>query len=129
MSSAPRQFYSPELKLKLVQLALQPGTSVAEVARRHNVNDNVLFKWIRLFECEGRVTRRQPKAGHTPSATTLLPVHITENPATPAAPQKSPLEHPCSCEITFPRGRMMLTSPSAELLTVLVRELMQGPQS
>ncbi|WP_413740182.1 transposase [Sodalis sp. RH14] len=51
--SAPRQFYSPELKLKLVQLALQPGTSVAEVARRHNVNGNVRFRWIRRFECEG----------------------------------------------------------------------------
>ncbi|WP_413721629.1 transposase [Sodalis sp. RH24] len=122
--SAPRQFYSPELKLKLVQLALQPGASVDE-----NVNDNVLFKWIRLFECEGRVTRRQPKAGHARPATTLLPIHITGNPATPAAPQRSQLEHPCSCEITFPRGRMMVTAPSAKLLTVLVRELMQGPQS
>ncbi|WP_410015462.1 transposase [Sodalis sp. C49] len=48
--SAPRQFHSPELKLKPVQLALQPGTSVAEVACRHNVNDNVLFRWIRLFQ-------------------------------------------------------------------------------
>ncbi|WP_369126808.1 transposase [Brenneria salicis] len=42
--SALRQFYSPELKLKLVQLALEPGTSVTEIARRHNVNNNVLFK-------------------------------------------------------------------------------------
>lgn len=66
--SAPRQFYSPEFKLKLVQLALQPGTSVADVARRHNVNDNLLFKWIRLFQREGQVTRRQSKIGHTPSA-------------------------------------------------------------
>ncbi|TKI04142.1 IS66-like element accessory protein TnpA, partial [Martelella alba] len=103
--SAPRQVYSPELKLKLVQLALQPGVSVAEVARRHNVNNNILFKWIRLFQSEGRVTRRQPKADHTPAAPTLLPVHITENTGMPAAPQRPPLEPFCSCEITFSRGR------------------------
>lgn len=127
--SAPRQFYSPEFKLKLVQLALQPGTSVADVARRHNVNDNLLFKWMRLFQSEGQVTRRHSKACHTPSAPTLLPVHITENTATPTASQRPSLEHLCSCDVTFARGRLRLTSPSTELLTVLVRELMNGPQS
>ncbi|WP_410016139.1 IS66-like element accessory protein TnpA [Sodalis sp. C49] len=127
--SAPRQFYSPEFKLKLVQLALQPGTSVADVARRHNVNDNLLFKWIRLFQHEGQVTRRQFKTDHTQSAPTLLPVHITENTATPSAQQLPPLEHPCSCDVTFTRGRLTLTLLSTELLTVLVRELMNGPPS
>lgn len=127
--SAPRQFYSPEFKLKLVQHALQPGTSVADIARRHSVNDNLLFKWIRLFQREGQVTRRQSKSGHTPSAPTLLPVHIIENTATPTASQRPSLDHPCSCEVTFAQGRLTLTSPSTELLTVLVRELMNGPHS
>lgn len=127
--SAPRQFYSPEFKLKLVQLALQPGTSVADIARRHNVNDNLLFKWIRLFQREGQVTRRQSNTGHTPATPTLLPVHITDNTATPSAPQRPSLEHPCSCDVTFARGRLTLTSLSTELLTVLVRELMNGPPS
>ncbi|MBP2154265.1 transposase [Erwinia rhapontici] len=127
--SAPRQFYSPEFKLKLVLLALQPATSVADVGRRHNVNDNLLFKWIRLFQSEGQVTRRQSKACHIPPALMLLPVHITENTATPTTSQRPSLEHPCSCDVTFARGRLTLTSPSTEFLTVLVRELMNGPHS
>jgi len=33
-----------------VQLTLEPGVSVAEVARAHGVNANQVFKWRRAFE-------------------------------------------------------------------------------
>ncbi|WP_235784820.1 transposase [Serratia fonticola] len=42
-----RQQYSPELKLKLVKMALEAsdnGSSVAELAREYGINDNLLFK-------------------------------------------------------------------------------------
>ena len=37
-------------KLKIVKLSLQPGVSVAEVARAHGVNANQVFTWRRAFE-------------------------------------------------------------------------------
>ncbi len=34
----------------MVKLALQPGASVARIAREHDINDNLLFKWLRLWQ-------------------------------------------------------------------------------
>src|SRR5271165_3122892 len=56
-------------KLEIVQLTMEPGASVAEVARARGVNANQVFKWRRLFE-NGRL--RQEGA----SPTALLPVTI-----------------------------------------------------
>lgn len=30
----------------MVKLASQPGASVARIAREHDINDNLLFKWL-----------------------------------------------------------------------------------
>lgn len=43
-----RRSWSEEEKRRLVEEALAPGASVAEVARRHGVNANLLFNWRRL---------------------------------------------------------------------------------
>ncbi|EKH2256244.1 transposase [Escherichia coli] len=34
----------------MVKLVLQPGASVARIARVHDINDNLLFKWLRLWQ-------------------------------------------------------------------------------
>lgn len=40
--------------MELVRLALEEEGSIAALARKHDVNDNLLFKWIRLWQREGR---------------------------------------------------------------------------
>lgn len=55
----PRKRYSPEFKMKLVRLALEKEASVDALARQHDVNDNLLFKWIRLWQREGRVAEQE----------------------------------------------------------------------
>ncbi|MFS2223192.1 transposase [Pantoea sp. B65] len=58
--SLTRQRYTNEFKLRLVRMALktlEDSCSVAALARQHNVNDNLLFKWIRLWKNEDRVAR------------------------------------------------------------------------
>ena len=44
----------------MVKLASQLGASVARIAREHDINDNLLFKWLRLWQNEGRISRRLP---------------------------------------------------------------------
>ena len=56
-------------KLQIVQLTMEPGSSVAEIARAHGVNANQVFKWRRLFE------RGQLSDGVAMS-TALLPVTV-----------------------------------------------------
>ncbi|UXB09943.1 transposase (plasmid) [Aeromonas dhakensis] len=42
-----RANYSREFKQRLVDAANQPGVSVSKLAREHEVNANLLFKWRR----------------------------------------------------------------------------------
>ncbi len=57
-------------KLQIVRLTMEPGASVAEIARAHGANANQVFKWRRLFE------RGQLVDGAS-RATGLLPVTIS----------------------------------------------------
>ncbi|EFN8667471.1 transposase, partial [Escherichia coli] len=73
----PRKNYSNEFKLRMVELASQPGACVAQIARENGVNDNVIFKWLRLWQNEGRVSRRLPVTTSSDTDVELLPVEIT----------------------------------------------------
>ena len=42
-----RRTYSAEFKHQLIQQCQQPDTSVAKVAMQHQINANLLHKWIR----------------------------------------------------------------------------------
>ncbi|WP_273943601.1 transposase, partial [Escherichia coli] len=75
----PRKNYSNEFKLRMVELASQPGACVAQIARENGVNDNVIFKWLRLWQNEGRVSRRLPVTTSSDTGVELLPVEITLN--------------------------------------------------
>ena len=48
-----RCLYDPEAKRELVRACLQPGTSIAKVALEHDVNANLLRKWIDLYREPG----------------------------------------------------------------------------
>ena len=73
----PRKKYSNEFKLRMVELASQPGACVAQIARENGVNDNVIFKWLRLWQNEGRVSRRLPVTTTSDAGVELLPMEIT----------------------------------------------------
>ena len=42
-----RRFYSPELKLQVVQTCAHRGASIAAVALQHGINTNIVHRWIR----------------------------------------------------------------------------------
>ncbi|WP_215262114.1 IS66-like element accessory protein TnpA [Escherichia coli] len=129
LSSEPRRSFSNEFKLQMVKLASQPGASVARIAREHDINDNLLFKWLRLWQNEGRVSRRLPVTTSSDTGVELLPVEITpdeqKEPVATLAPSLSTQTtvSASSCKVEFRHGNMTLENPSPELLTVLIREL------
>ncbi|MBW4028791.1 MAG: transposase [Acidobacteria bacterium] len=45
-----RRWRSATEKRQIVQLTMEPGASVSEVARDHGVNANQVFKWRRAWE-------------------------------------------------------------------------------
>ena len=131
LSAEPRRLFSNEFKLQMVKLASQPGASVARIAREHDINDNLLFKWLRLWQNEGRVSRRLPVTTSSDTGVELLPVEITpdeqKEPVAAIAPSLSTSTQTrvsaSSCKVEFRHGNMTLENPSPELLTVLIREL------
>ena len=131
LSAEPRRLFSNEFKLQMVKLASQPGASVARIAREHDINDNLQFKWLRLWQNEGRVSRRLPVTTSSDTGVELLPVEITpdeqKEPVAAIAPSLSTSTQTrvsaSSCKVEFRHGNMTLENPSPELLTVLIREL------
>lgn len=106
-----RRMRSAEEKLRIVKETLVPGTSVAEIARRHGVNANLLFGWRRLHQ-QGLLAK------HTRALkpVKLLPVRVaaagTETVAVPAG----------AIEIHLPdsvRVRVVGDVPSERLRAVL----------
>ena len=49
-SPGRRRRYSAEFKAQIVETCNRPGTSVAAIARLHNINDNIVHRWIREAE-------------------------------------------------------------------------------
>ncbi|QKX30207.1 transposase [Shigella flexneri] len=129
LSAEPRRSFSNEFKLQMVKLASQPGASVARIAREHDINDNLLFKWLRLWQNEGRISRRLPVTTSSDTGVELLPVEITpDEPKEPVAALTPSLStqttvSASSCKVEFRHSNMTLENPSPELLTVLIREL------
>jgi transposase len=65
-----RKYRSKEERRRIVEETLEPGASVAVIARSHGVNANQVFHWRKLYQ-EGRLDRETP-------TTQLIPVRIAE---------------------------------------------------
>ena len=91
-----RRTRSLDERKRIVEEALAPGVSVAAVARRHGLNANLIFKWIRRSR-EGWRDRRHGPAKEKPGVASLdtmapafVPVKLIELDA-PSAPPPSDL--------------------------------------
>lgn len=111
----------------MVELASRPVACVAQIARENSVNDNVIFKWLRLWQDEGRISRRIPATIEYSSSPTMLPVEVIPDPAPTGETNTNPGQFSAldatSCCVEFRHGKMTLKNPSPELLVVLLREL------
>ncbi|WP_138995871.1 transposase [Escherichia coli] len=53
--------YPVEFKIKMVELSHRPEISVAQLAREHGINDNLLFKWRQYWREGNYVLLQQQK--------------------------------------------------------------------
>lgn len=66
----PRRRWPEAAKRKIVEETFEPGASVAIVARRYELNANVVFAWRRLYRA-GEAGRARPE-----KAPKLIPVKV-----------------------------------------------------
>ncbi|WP_261232412.1 IS66-like element accessory protein TnpA [Serratia entomophila] len=119
-----RPNFPHEFKITLAEKSLKPGANVAQLAREHGINDNLLFNWRNLYR-RGLLRPR----GNEPL---LLPVTLTET--TTVAEQPTPImsqhsvEEPC-CELELLSGILRIRgSLTPELLRMLISEMKAGSQ-
>jgi transposase len=84
LGRATRRMRTLEEKQAIVEEASQPGASVAQVARKHAVNANLVFGWLRLHQRGVLHAQRHGKS------VPLLPVKIATPTLTPSE-RASPL--------------------------------------
>jgi transposase len=68
--AAKRQYRTKQERRQIVEETLQPGASVAVIARQHGVNANQVFHWRKLYR-EGLLELE-------PASTQLVPVRMAE---------------------------------------------------
>ena len=116
-----RRTRSLDERKRIVEDALAPGISVAAVARRHGLNANLIFKWIRRSR-EGWRDRRHGPAKEKPGvaasldtiASAFVPVKLIELDAPSAPPRYDVAAKPArqtrrgarrgAMEISLPNG-------------------------
>jgi transposase len=109
-----------EEKRRIVEETLQPGASVARVARAHGVNANQVFTWRRQYH-------RGLLEGGTKEALGLLPVRVVEAASETARSRSVPTYRttPGMIHVELPKGHLRLTgSVDAEALGVVLEKLL-----
>lgn len=108
-----------EFKIRMAELSLLPGACVAELARQHGVNDNLVFNWRNLHR-QGLLDPAT-HSGMIPVMVEPFPVPVRQSRGAPDSPPV------ISCKLTLPGGSLSLTGPvTPELLRALVSELREN---
>ncbi len=112
--------WSAEEKHSICRETRAPGVSVAQVARRHALNANLIFKWLR--------DPRFAVAAAIEGEPVFLPVEVHEGSAAPTAPMAPPAgDPPGRVQIVLATGhRMTVEGPFdretvGRLLSILAR--------
>lgn len=94
-----RRIWSNDEKCRIVAQTLVPGISVSQVARRYDVNANLVFKWV-------RDPRFCPTVSSEPIEPTFLPVEVSQS-APLLAPERTCSEVPGTIKISLANGHCL----------------------
>ncbi|HBR1905767.1 TPA: transposase [Klebsiella pneumoniae] len=120
-----RASYSMDFKLELVEKSYQPGACVAQLAREHGINDNLLFTWRQRYShlLPDEIQRSVSK----PDA--VIPVVVSDMSLSHHAephyePSGSAYSEVMTCEVAVGSASLRLTGNlSPAILKTLLREL------
>jgi transposase len=110
-----RRSWSREEKRRIVDETFRPGASVAEVARRHGLNDNLIFNWRKAAWVTGAPASAEPSTAALvcgDDAADFVPIGMFGRPAA---------EAPAAIAGASPRAAAMTERPG-----VIEIELVDG---
>lgn len=110
----PYRHYPLALKRAIVEETLQPGASVAQIARKHGINANQVFLWRKTYR-EGLLPDAKPA---------LLPVTLAPLMVSDQLPAASNSVSTGCLTIEFGQVRVRIEGrPDAEMLRLVLAEL------
>lgn len=113
-----RPNFPPAFKRKVVEASYRPGASVSLIAREHDVNANMVFRWRQQYQ-DGAF-------GPVSQNVNFLPVEVIEAPI--ELPSPAPLPPECHSEILIEVGRAKLRvtgKPDPQTLQLTLQQLLR----
>ncbi len=113
-----RPNFSLDFKRQVVEATLQPGASVSLIAREHDVNANLVFRWRHQYQ--------QGLFGAASQSATLLPVQVIEAPID--LPHVVQPQTECHSEIAVEVGKAKLRitgTPDPQTLQFVLQQLLR----
>jgi len=107
MKSGRRPNFPLDFKAKVAALACEPGVSVSKLAREHDLNTNLLFRWRRDY-------RKGALRAPVDLAPALLPVSLTEASEGPLVEFPSPVTR---------FGNAPATTPAPSIIEVRIADV------
>ena len=96
-----RRRYSAQFKAELVAEYLAGGVSLASLAISHDINPNILHRWVREHKRQGRHRLNEitghggaSKPGHTLTPANWIPVHVPNTIPSERSPASAKPHHP-----------------------------------
>jgi transposase len=130
----PHRTYAQEFKQQVIRETLEPGMSVSIVARRHDINANVVFAWRKQYR-EGKLVIPALDAAPSVPSAKLLSVDVID-PALVLRPPESamalqttsgvPMPAPvCEIEVEIGKRRVRIRGLSAERAEAFLQECLR----
>lgn len=113
-----RPNFPPAFKRKVVEASYQPGVSVSLIAREHDVNANMVFRWRQQYldGVFGPVSR----------GATLLPVEVIDSPIELLPPTPLPQEPHSEILIEVGKAKLRITgTPDPQTLQLTLQQLLR----
>ncbi|MFW9265623.1 IS66-like element accessory protein TnpA [Pseudomonas sp. NR3] len=107
-----------DFKRRVVEATFQPGASVSVIAREHDVNANLVFRWRQQYQ-EGLF-------GPVSQSAALLPVQIIETPMDLAQVVQPPAERYFEIAVEVGEAKLRVTgAPGPHTLQLVLQQLLQ----
>ena len=121
-----RQRRSIAEKRRIVEAAMQPGASIARIAREHGVNANMVHYWRKLYR-EGRLGQNHTTSVHLlpVSVSEAAPSSVVQSATTLSAAAAVPAPTAGAIYIEFPKIHLRVESGADAALLRMVLETLQ----
>ncbi len=109
----------------IVEMMMQLGASVARIAREHDLNDNMVFKWRRRYRDAQAKAKLPTESVPMSSVTELLPVKVIDAGAERGTQACGAVPAGCDVELEIGKRRVRIRGLSMDRAEQFLRDCLR----